>query len=202
MKLYFSPGACSMSPHIVLLESGLPFTTEKVDLRSKQTESGADFKAINAKGYVPALETDEGVLLTEGPAIVQYVADLVPEKQLAPAAGSLQRYQLMSLLNFIGTEVHKNYSPLFRPDVGDDVKAYVRANLAQRYPQFEALLDGQDYLAGDNFTIADAYLFTVTNWAGHVGFDLSPWPRVQAFQARVAARPAVQQALRAEGLLH
>ena len=201
MKLYFSPGACSLSPHIVLLESGLPFTTESVDLRKKLTAGGADFTAINPKGYVPALETDDGVLLTEGPAIVQYVADLVPEKKLVPPAGSLERYQVASLLNFIGTELHKNYSPLFRPDVGDEVKAYARANLTQRYVQVERLLDGQDYLAGSAFGVADAYLFTISNWAAHLQFDLSAWPRLQAFQQRVAARPAVQQALRAEGLL-
>lgn len=190
-----------MSPHIVLLETGLPFTTERVDLRKKVTASGADFTAINPKGYVPALETDDGMLLTEGPAIVQYLADLAPEKRLAPAAGTAARYQLMAMLNFIGTEIHKNYSPLFRPDLSDDVKAYARANLAQRYAQVERMLEGQDYLAGADFSVADAYLFVVTNWAAVVHLDLSAWPRVQAFQQRVAARPAVQQALRAEGLL-
>ena len=202
MKLYFSPGACSMSPHIVLLESGLPFTTESVDLRSKQTAGGADYTAINPKGYVPALQTDEGVLLTEGPAIVQFLADLVPEKQLAPPPGTAERYQLMAMLNFIGTEVHKNFSPLFRPDASEDVKNWVRANLKQRYAHVERMLEGQDYLTGDTFTVADAYLFTVTSWASFVQFDLSAFPRLLAFQKRVAARPAVQQALRDEGLLN
>lgn len=202
MKLYFSPGACSMSPHIVLLESGLPFTTESVDLRSKHTAGGADYTAINPKGYVPALQTDEGVLLTEGPAIVQYLADLVPEKQLAPPPGTTERYQLMSMLNFIGTEVHKNFSPLFRPDASEDVKNWVRANLKQRYAQVERMLEGQDYLTGNRFSVADAYLFTVTSWASYVQFDLSAFPRVLAFQKRVASRPAVQQALRDEGLLN
>ena len=201
MKLYFSPGACSLSPHIVLLESGLPFTTEKVDLGSKLTASGADFKAVNPKAYVPALETDDGVILTEGPAIVQYVADLVPEKQLAPAAGSMARYQLMSTLNFISTELHKNFSPLFRPDLGDDVKANARNNLTRRFGDVERMLEGRDYLTGAQFSVADAYLFTVSNWAGFVKFDLSAYPLLQAFQGRVAARPAVQQALRNEGLL-
>ena len=195
MKLYFSPGACSMSPHIVLLEAGLPFTLERVELASKKTAGGADYTAVNPKGYVPALETDGGVLLTEGPAIVQYLADLVPEKQLAPPAGSIERYQLMSLLNFIGTELHKSYSPLFKPQAGAEVKAFAKANLVTRYAQVESLLDGSQ------FSVADAYLFTITNWAGRVELDLTPWPRLRAFQARVAARPSVQQALKAEGLL-
>lgn len=202
MKLYFSPGACSMSPHIVLLEAGLPFTLEKVDLYKKVTAGGADYATINPKGYVPALQTDDGVLLTEGPAIVQYVADLAPDKQLAPPAGSIERYQLMSLLNFIGTELHKTFSPLFNPDASDDVKAYARSNLTRRYAQVERMLEGRDYLTGGTFTVADAYLFTITNWAGLIKFDLSAWPRLQAFQKRVAARPAVQKALQAEGLLN
>ena len=201
MKLYFSPGACSMSPHIVLLEAGLPFTTEKVDLRSKLTAGGADFTAINPKGYVPALQTDEGMLLTEGPAIVQYLADLVPEKQLAPPAGTAARYQLMASLNFVGTELHKHFTPLFRPDASEEVKNYARANLTYRYAQVEHMLEGQDYLVGGNFTVADAYLFTVTSWASYIQFDLSAFPRVLAFQKRVAARPAVQQMLSDEGLL-
>lgn len=201
MKLYFSPGACSMSPHIVLLEAGLPFTLEKVDLYTKTTASGADYTAINPLGYVPVLETDDGVLLTEGPAIVQYLADLVPEKQLVPAAGSIERYQLIGMLNFISTELHKTYSPMFAPGVSDEVKQFARANLTRRYGQLNDMLEGRDYLTGPAFTVADAYLFTVTNWAALIKLDLSPWPRVQAFQQRVAARPSVQQALQAEGLL-
>ncbi|MES2016069.1 MAG: glutathione transferase GstA [Pseudomonadota bacterium] len=200
MKLYFSPGACSLSPHIVLLEAGLPFTLDKVDLRAKLTSTGQDFRAINSKGYVPTLETDGGAILTEGPAIVQYLADLVPDKRLAPPAGSMERYQLMAWLNFISTEIHKNYGPFFKPDAGAELKAYAAANLTQRYSYINQQLEGRDYL-GERFSVADVYLFVVTNWAGHIQFDLSPWPNVQAFQKRMFARPAVQQALRAEGLI-
>lgn len=202
MKLYFSPGACSLSPHIVLLEAGLPFTAEQVDLGTKITASGADYKAINHKGYVPALVLDDGVLLTEGPAIVQYLADLVPGKQLVPAPGSLARYQMASLLSFIATELHKNYSPLFNPAASEEVKSYARATLRQRYPVVERMLEGRDYLTGSDFSVADAYLFTVTSWADYLHLDMSAWPNVQAHVRRVAARPAVQQALREEGLLH
>lgn len=201
MKLYFSPGACSLSPHIVLRESGLAFTTEKVDLRSKLTASGADYRAINPKGYVPALETDEGVLLTEGPAIVQYVADKAPAKGLAPAAGSIARYQLIEWLNFISTEVHKNYSPLFNPAASEDTKAAARDGLNKRYAYLDGILARRDFLLGDQFSVADAYLFVVTNWARLVKLDLASYPHVQSFHARVGARPAVQDALRAEGLI-
>jgi glutathione S-transferase len=201
MKLYFSPGACSLSPHIVLLEAGLPFTLEKVDLRSKVTASGQDFRTINSKGYVPALETDSGAILTEGPAIVQYLADRAPEKLLAPAPGTMERYQLMSWLNFIGTEIHKNYSPMFKPDAGDEIKAYAKGNLVLRYGYVDKMLEGRDYLGGERFSVADVYLFVVTNWASHIKLDLSAFPNVLAFQKRIGARPAVQQALRAEGLI-
>ena len=201
MKLYFSPGACSLSPHIILHETGLPFTTEKVDLRSKQTASGADYAVINPKGYVPALETDDGVLLTEGPAIVQYLADKVPEKNLAPAIGSIERYQLMGWLNFIGTEIHKNYSPLFNPASPDESKSNARANLTKRYGYVERMLEGREYLVGTGFSVADGYLFVVTNWAGNLKLDLSAFPNIAAFQKRISARPAVRQAMKAEGLL-
>ncbi|NHZ88822.1 glutathione transferase GstA [Massilia sp. CCM 8733] len=201
MKLYFSPGACSLSPHIVLLEAGLAFTTEAVDLRKKVTASGADFSAINPKGYVPALETGQGVLLTEGPAIVQYLADLAPEKNLAPAAGTPERYVLVEWLNFISTELHKNFAPLFRPNAGADLVNYAHSNLALRLGYVERKLDGRDYLTGSQFTVADAYLFTVLNWAGVLKFDLSSFPLVQAFHKRVSERPMVRQAMRDEGLL-
>jgi glutathione S-transferase len=201
MKLYFSPGACSLSPHIVLLEAGIAHTLDKVDLRSKLTSTGQDFRAINSKGYVPALETDSGAILTEGPAIVQYLADQAPDKLLAPAPGTMERYQMMSWLNFIGTEIHKNYGPLFNSGASEDLKANALANLTQRYTYVNKMLEGRDYLGGERFSVADVYLFVVTNWAGHLKFDLSAWPNVQAFQKRIFARPAVQQALRAEGLI-
>ena len=201
MKLYFSPGACSLSPHIILQEAGLPFTTEKVNIRTKLTASGADFNAINRKGYVPALELDNGMILTEGPAIVQYIADQAPEKQLTPARGSAEHYQMLEWLNFIGTEIHKNYSPLFNTAASDDAKAGARAMLARRFTFVAGHLDGRDYLVGERFSVADAYLFTVANWAAVVQLDLSPFPALQAYQARIAARPAVQQAMRDEGLL-
>lgn len=201
MKLYFSPGACSLSPHIVLCEAGLPFTLEKVDLRTKVTASGQDYRAINAKGYVPALELDDGTLLTEGPAIVQYVADLAPEKGLAPANGSIERYQLMSWLNFISAELHKNFGPLFNAEASEESKAGARKNLTARFTYVNRMLEGRDYLVGTGFTVADAYLFVVSNWSGHLKFDLTPFPSLQAFQQRIFARPAVQQALRDEGLI-
>lgn len=202
MKLYFSPGACSLSPHIILQETGLPFTIEKVDLRSKQTASGADYLAINPKGYVPALEMDNGVLLTEGPAIVQYLADQVPDKQLAPANGSMERYQLMSWLTFIGTEIHKNYSPLFNPASTDDAKASAKQALAKRYAYVERMLEGREYLVGTQFSVADGYLFVVTNWSGMLKLDMSAFPNIAAFQQRIGARPAVRQAMQAEGLIN
>jgi glutathione S-transferase len=201
MKLYFSPGACSLSPHIALLEAGLAFTTERVDLRKKLTASGADFTAINPKGSVPALELDDGSVLTEGPAIVQYIADQAPDKQLAPAAGTPDHYKEIEWLNFIGTELHKNFSPLFNPASSDDVKAGAFAMLTKRFGYVAAQLDGRDYLVGGRFSVADGYLFTVTNWASVVRFDLAPWPALQAFQQRIAARPAVRQAMGDEGLL-
>lgn len=201
MKLYFSPGACSMASHIVLFETGLPFTTERVDLRARTTGSGADYTAINPNGYVPALELKDGTVLTEGPAIVQFLADLKPESGLAPANGTLERYQLVALLNFIATELHKNYSPLFNPQTPEAVQQERRANLDKRYGYIEQLLSGKDFLTGDTFSIADAYLFTVTNWAGRVKVDLSAFRNLQAWLIRVGMRPAVQQALRAEGLI-
>ncbi len=201
MKLYFSPGACSLSPHIVLLEAGLPFSTERVNIRKKLTASGADYASINPKGYVPALELENGAVLTEGPAIVQYIADLAPEKQLAPAPGTVEHYQLIEWLNYIGTELHKSYGPLFNPASGDDAKSAARALLTKRFGYVAQMLEGREYLVGDRFSVADAYLFTVANWAQVVQFDMSAWPVLTAFQERIAARPAVQQAMRDEGLL-
>ncbi|AWI54894.1 glutathione transferase GstA [Aquabacterium olei] len=200
MKLYFSPGVCSLSPHIVLEESGLPFETEQVDLRKKTTASGADYSEINPKGYVPALVLDNGVLLTEGPAIVQYLADQVPDKQLAPANGTLARYQLQSWLTFIGTEVHKSFTPFFKPDSTPEMKDAARANLERRLGYINTELAGREYLLPEGYSVADIYLFVVLGWARLIKLDLTPWPQLQAFQARVGARPAVQRALKAEGL--
>ena len=198
MKLYFSPGACSLSPHIVLLEAGVAFRTEAVNLGNKRTASGADFMAINPKGYVPALELDDGAVLTEGPAIVQYIADLAPAKALAPAAGTLERYQLMAWLNYIGTELHKSYGPLFNRASGEDAKTAARATLSKRFAYVAGMLGGRAFLLGERFSVADAYLFTVARWAPGVQLDLSAWPVLSDYQARIAARPAVQQALRDE----
>ena len=201
MKLYFSPGACSLSPHIALIEAGLDFTLEQVDIRAKQTASGADFRTINPKGYVPALQLDDGTVLTEGPAIVQYIADLAPASQLAPAAGTLERYRLLEWLNFISAEVHKNFSPLFDPSATDDLRAAARANLGRRLGYVAQQLEGRDYLLGSQFTVADTYLFTILGWAEYVKFSLADWPVFDAYRARIASRPAVQQALRNEGLI-
>ena len=201
MKLYYSPGACPLSPHIVLCELGLPHELVKVDLKTHLTESGIDFTTINPKGYVPALELDDGQLLTEGPAIVQYLADLKPAAGLLPPAGSLERARVQEWLTFIGTELHKSFSPLFNPAASADWKAAARANLERRFSYVDQALAGRDYLTGANFCVADAYLFTVTNWSGFHQMDLAPWPNLAAYQKRVMARPAVQEALRAEGLI-
>lgn len=199
MKLFYSPGACSLATHIALFESGLDFSAERVDLKTKQTASGADFRAINPKGYVPALQLADGTVLTEGPALLQFVADQAPAKHLAPAFGEVARYQLMGWLNFIGTEVHKQFSPLFNPAATEDAKSNARTAIANRLGYLSRTLEGRDYLMG-NYTVADAYLFVVLSWSGHVNVSLADWPVLQAYLGRIAARPAVQQALRAEGL--
>lgn len=201
MKLFLKPGSCSLASHIVLEEIGRPYDTETVDLAKKLTASGADFWAINPKGYVPALLLDDGDLLTEGPAILQYLADLAPELQLAPANGSKARYQLQSWLTFIGTEVHKNFSPFFNPAATPEMKDLARANLQRRLAYTHEQLGGRPFLMGETFSVADAYLFTVLSWAKFIKLDLSDWPNLTAFQARIAARPAVQRALKAEGLI-
>lgn len=201
MKLYYSPGACSLSPHIVALEAGIPLQLEKVDDKAKRTEHGADFWQINPKGYVPVLVLDSGEVLTEGPAIVQYLADQKPASGLAPANGTLPRYHLQEMLGYINSEIHKSYSPLFKPDTPEATRAERKEYLAKRYQFIEGVLAKQPFLLGDKFTAADAYLFTVTNWAKHVELDLSAFPSLLAFQKRVAARPAVQAALEAEGLV-
>lgn len=198
MKLYFAPFACSLSPHIVANEAGLPLTFERVDGTTKRTASGQDFLQINPKGYVPALELDSGELLTEGPAIVQYLADQKPGAHLVPPAGTLARYRVQEMLGYINSELHKTFSPLFNPKTTPELREDRIAYLRKRYALIEATLAGKSYLFGDQFTVADAYLFTVTNWANFVKLDLSEFPNLVAFQARVAARPAVQAALAAQ----
>ncbi|OUM01499.1 glutathione transferase GstA [Variovorax sp. JS1663] len=200
MKLYYSPGACSLSPHIALREAGIAFEPVLASTKSHKLQDGTDYYGINPLGYVPMLELDDGTRLREGPAIVQYVADLAPTKNLAPAAGTLSRYRLQEWLTFIGTEIHKTYSPFFNPAMPDEAKAAFKTKLESRYEWLNRELEGKDYLMGEHFTVADGYLFTVTNWAKPVGLDLSPYPNVQAWHARVGARPAVQEALKAEGL--
>jgi len=202
MKLYFSPGACSLSPHIVAREAGLPVTLVRVDTKGKKTIAGDDYLSINGKGYVPLLELDDGTRLTEGPAIVQYLADRAPLKKLAPANGTIERYQLQEWLNFITSELHKQFSPLFDPSMPEDAKAKFRDKIAARFDWIVAQLGDKPYLTGEDFTVADAYLFTVANWTKYTGIDLARWPVLQAYMARVAARHDVQAALKAEGLLN
>ena len=201
MKLYFSPGACSLSPRIALLEAGLPFTTQKVDTKTKQLDGGGDFWAINSKGYVPTLELDNGQVLTEGPAIVQYIADQNPESGLAPKAGTMERYRLQEWLNFITSEIHKGFSPLFDPALTPEVKQIFKDKLGKRFDWLATQLTGKQYLMGETFTVADGYLFTVLNWCQWVGIDLAKWPVLADYQARVSARPKVQEAMKAEGLI-
>lgn len=198
MKLYYSPGACSLSPHIALREAGLAFEAVLASTKSHKLQDGTDYYSINPLGYVPMLELDDGTRLREGPAIVQYIADLAPTKNLAPANGTLARYRLQEWLTFIGTEIHKTYSPLFNPNMPEEAKNISKEKLKSRYQWINSALEGKDYLMGDHFTVADGYLFTVTNWAKPSNIDLSPYPNVQAWHARVGARPAVQEALKAE----
>ncbi|MFN9503817.1 MAG: glutathione transferase GstA [Rubrivivax sp.] len=201
MKLYYSPGACSLSPHIALREAGLPFDAVLASTKTHQLADGTDFYTLNPKGYVPLLELDNGERLSEGPAIVQYIADLAPESGLAPPAGTMARYRLIEWLNFITSELHKGFSPLFNPAMPDEGKALYRAKLQDRFRWVDSQLEGRDYLLGDRFTVADGYLFTVAGWGHLVGVDLSAYSRLVAFLARVRARPAVQAPLRAEGFL-
>ena len=201
MKLYYSPGACSLSPHIVAHELGTALSIEKVDTKTKRTESGRDFWQINPKGYVPALELDNGEVLTEGPAIVQYLADQKGNTQLAPANGTLARARLQEMLNYITSEIHKTYSPLFKDDTPEATREERKAYLQRRYEYIERILAKQQWLLGDHFTVADAYLFTVTRWAAAVKLDLSGYPALLAFQERIAKRPGVQAAMLSEGLI-
>jgi glutathione S-transferase len=201
MKLYYSPGVCSLSPHIVLREAGAAFELERVDLKTKTTRSGADFTAINAKGYVPALQLDNGEVLTEGPAIVQYIADLHPGAGLAPPPATLARARLQEWLNFISSELHKGFSPLFNPAMPEDGKKVVKDNLVKRLDWLNGEMAKRDWIAGKTFSVADAYAFTILNWTKFVGLDLATWPNLAAFSKRVGARPKVQEALKAEGLI-
>jgi len=201
MKLYYSQGACSLSPHIVARELGLDIQLEKVNTKSHTYTGGSDYYAVNPKGYVPALEISPGEVLTEGPAIVQYLGDRKPGSGVVPAAGTLERYRQQEMLGYINSEIHKTYSPLFNPAILPEVADERRAYLKKRYKLLDEKLAGKQYLFGDRFTAADAYLFTVTNWAPHVKLDLSEFTHLAAFQKRVAERPAVQQAMKEEGLL-
>jgi glutathione S-transferase len=201
MKLYFSPGACSLSPHIILREAGAKFELEQVDNREKKTRSGEDYWAINPKGQVPVLELDSGERLTEGPIIVQYIADQKPGSGLAPPAGTIERYRVQEWLNFTTSELHKTFGPIFRPTTPDAYKTISKENLGKRFDWLDKQLTGRQYLMGDRFTIADAYLFVVLRWAARVEMDLAKWPNLKAYVDRIAARPKVQEAMKAEGLI-
>ena len=201
MKLYYSPGACSLSPHIALLEAGLPYDLVKVDVRAKKLENGDDFLKVNPKGQVPVLQLDNGELVTEGPVIVQIIADQASAKNLAPARDSAERYKLLEWLNFITTELHKNFSPLFQPVIPDEVKSFFKERIMGKFKYADSKLAGQDYLMGKQFTVADGYLFVLLKWAERTGLDISALTNLTAFKNRVAARPKVQEALTKEGLL-
>jgi glutathione S-transferase len=205
MKLYYSPGACSLSPHIALLEAGLPYELVKVDVRAKKLENGDDYWQVNPKGQVPALGLDSGELVTEGPVIVQMIADQAATKglanNLAPARDSAERYKLLEWLNFITSELHKNFSPLFNPTFSDEVKGFFKDRLMGKFKYIDAQLAGHDYLLGQSFSVADGYLFTMLCWADRMQFDLTGLPNLSAYKARVAARPKVKEALTKEGLL-
>jgi glutathione S-transferase len=205
MKLYYSPGACSLSPHIALLEAGLPYELVKVDVRAKKLENGDDYWQVNPKGQVPALGLDSGELVTEGPVIVQMIADQAATKglanNLAPPRDSAERYKLLEWLNFITSELHKNFSPLFNPTFSDEVKGFFKDRLMGKFKYIDAQLAGHDYLLGQSFSVADGYLFTMLCWADRMQFDLTGLPNLSAYKARVAARPKVKEALTKEGLL-
>ena len=201
MQLYFSPGACSLASHITLRELGLPFDLERADVRTKKLEDGADVLAVNSKGAVPALRLDDGQVLTEGAVILQYLADRKPEAGLAPKGGTLERYRLQEWLNYVASEIHKSYSPLFNPAADAAIKEFTLSNIRKKLDWLDAQLAGKTYLTGSTFTIADAYLFVILNWSGGVGLDIAKWPAVKQYFDRVAARPKVQEAMVAEGLI-
>ena len=201
MKLYFAPGACSLSPHIVLEEAGIAAEKEQVNNQEKKTKSGKDYWSVNPKGQVPALQLDSGEMLTEGPVIVQYLADQKPGSGLVPPAGSIERYRVQEWLNFITSELHKSFGPIFRPTTPDAFKTISKENLGKRFDWLDKQLAGKQYLMGDKFTVADAYLFTVLRWTARIQIDLGKWPNLKAYVDRVAARPKVQAAMKAEGLI-
>lgn len=198
MKLYYAPWSSAFVPHLALREAGLAFELERVDLRTKKTASDADYFRINPNGYVPALKFDDGTVLTEIPAIVQWVADQVPDSGLAPAAGTFARYRLVQWLNFVATELHKNFSMLAGTSTPQETRAHARAKLEKRLHNVNAHLTQQPYLLGDTYTVADMYLFTVLSWARPLKLDLSAWPALAQFQARIAERPKVREAIEAE----
>ncbi len=201
MKLYYSPGACSLSPHIVARELGIPVDLKKVNTKDKTIEGGGDYRKVNPRGYVPALELDDGQILTEGPAVVQYLADRKPEAGLAPKNGTLERYRLQEWLNFLTSEIHKQFSPLFKPNTPAEYKTIVKEGLAARFDWLDQQLASRDYLLGKQFSVADAYAFVLLGWTKPMQIDLAQWPNLAAFHQRVGARPKVQEALQAEGLL-
>jgi len=201
MKLYYSPGACSLSPHIALLEAGLPYDLVKVDLRAKKLENGDDFLKITPKGQVPALALDSGELVTEGPVIVQMIADKAAGKNLAPARDSGDRYKLLEWLNFVTTELHKNFGPMFSPVLADEAKAFFKDRVMGKFKYVDGELAGKDYLMGKQFSVADGYMFTMLSWAERMKWDLAHLSNLMAYKARVAARPKVQEALTKEGLM-
>ena len=201
MKLYYAPGACSLSPHIALLEAGLPYDLVKVDLRAKKLENGDDYLKVNPKGQVPALALDSGELVTEGPVIIQLIADKAGDNNLAPARDSAERYKLLEWLNFITTELHKNFSPLFQPVIPDEVKNFFKDRLTAKFKFIDDQLAGRDYLLGKQFSVADGYLFVMLAWADRMKLDLSGFSNLSSYKARIAARPKVQEALAKEGLL-
>jgi len=201
MKLYYYPGACSIAPHIVAREAGIALDLEKVDLGSKRTATGEDYLAVNPKGYVPALRLDDGSVLTEVSAIIQYLADQAPASGLIPAAGTMERYRILEWIGYVSTEIHKGFGPLWNAKLAPEARAAAVAALSHRLDLVEKVLARQPFLTGERFTVVDAYLFAVASWAPWVKLDMAPWPKLRDFVARVAARPKVQEALVAEGLV-
>lgn len=201
MKLYYAPGACSMAPHIVACEAGHTIELVQVDIPNKKTADGGDFWKINPKGYVPALLLDDGQVLTEAGVVCQYLADQKPESGLMAQFGTIERYHQLEAINFAATEVHKQIGALFNPELTDEMKKVQINTIGRRFKSLEKMLEGKLYIMGDKFTVADAYLFTVLNWTGLHHIDVSPWPNIKAFMARVGARPKVIEAMKAEGLI-